>query len=101
MAFPKYSLEPTTDLVFLGVGCNTAQCRFYVLEDKLLKLEVILLEAIDNPSISFSQLEKLAENCTSISIAIPPASLHAHHMYRQIAAFKRSGGRKHYSIGPQ
>ena len=39
MAFPKCSLEPTTDLVFLGVGCDTAQRRFYVPEDKLRKLE--------------------------------------------------------------
>ena len=47
-AFPKCSLEPTTDLVFLGVGCNTAQRRFYIPEDKLLKLEAILRKAIDS-----------------------------------------------------
>ena len=28
-----------------------------------------------------------------MSVAVPPASLYIHHMYRQIAAFKRSGGR--------
>ena len=39
MAFPKCSLEPTTDLVFLGVRCDTAQRRFYVPEDKPRKLE--------------------------------------------------------------
>ena len=33
LAFPKYSLEPTSDLVFQGVGCDTAQRRFYVPED--------------------------------------------------------------------
>ena len=94
MAFPKFSLEPTTDLVFLGVGCDTAQRRFYVPEDKLRKLEAILRDAIDNRSISFSQLEKLAGKCTSMSVAVPPASLYTHNIYRNIAAFKRSGGRK-------
>ena len=68
MAFPKCSLEPTTDLVFLGVGCDTARHMFYVPEDKLLKLETILREAIYSRSISFSQLEKLAGKCTSMSV---------------------------------
>ena len=38
MVFPKCSLEPTTYLVFLGVGCDTVQRRFYMLWDKLRKL---------------------------------------------------------------
>ena len=55
MAFPKCSLEPTTDLVFLGIGCDTAQRRFYVVpERKLLKLQAILRETIDSRSISFN-----------------------------------------------
>ena len=83
MTFPKCSLEPTTDPISLGVGCDTAQRRLYVPEDNLLKLDVILLEAIDSRSISFKQLEKLAGKCTSISVAIPLASRYAHHMYRQ------------------
>ena len=93
-AFPKCSLEPTTHLVFLGVGCDTAQRRFYVPEDKLQKLEAILRDAIDSRSISFGQLEKLAGKCTSMSVAVPPASLYTHQMYCQIAAFKCSGSRK-------
>ena len=63
-------------------------------EDKLRKLEAILRDAVDSRSISFSQLEKLAGKCSSMSIAVPPASLYTHHMYHQIAAFKRSGDRK-------
>ena len=97
MAFPKCSLEPIIDLVFLGVGCDTAQRRFYVPEDKLRKLEAIRRDAIDSRSISFGQLEKLAGKCTSTYVAVPPASLHTHHMYRQIAAFRRSGSRKNLS----
>ena len=94
MAFPQCSLEPTTDLVFLGAGCDTAKRRFYVPEDKLRKLEATLRDAIDSRNISFSQLEKLAGTCASISVAIPPASLYTHHRYRQISVFKRSRGRK-------
>ena len=99
-AFPKCSLEPTPDLVFLGVGCDTAQRRFYVPENKLRKLKAILRDAIDNRSISFSQLEKLAGKCTSMSAAVPPASLCTHHIYRQVAAFKCSGSRKKLSSIP-
>ena len=97
MAFPKCSLEPTTDIVFLGVGCDTVQRRFYVPEDKLRKLEATLRDVTDSQSISFSQLEKLAGKCTSMPVAVPPVSLYTHHMYRQIATFKRSGGRKDLS----
>ena len=93
MAFLKCSLEPTTDLGFLGVGCDTAQRRFYLPEDKLRKLEAILRDANDSRTISFSQLEKLAGKCTGMSVAVPPASLYTHHRYRQIALIKRSGGR--------
>ena len=63
----------------------------------MLKLEAILREAIDSQSISFSQLETLAGKCTSMSVAVPSASLYTHHMYYQIAAFKRSGGRHNLS----
>ena len=66
-------------------------------EDKLRKLEAILRDAINSRSISFSQLEKLAGECTSMSVAVPPASRYTHHMYCQIAAFKRSGGRNNLS----
>ena len=83
MVFPKCSLEPTTDPISLGVGCDTAQRRLYVPEDKLLELEAILLEAIDSRGISFSELEKLAGKCTSMSVAVAPPSLYAHGVYRQ------------------
>ena len=94
MAFPKCPVEPTTDLVFLGVGCDTAQRRLDAPDDKLRKLEAILRDAIYSRSISFGQLDNLARKCTSISVAVPPVSLYTHHMYRQIAEFKRSGSRK-------
>ena len=45
MAFPNCSLEP--DRVFLGVGYDTAQRRFYVPEDKLRRLKAILRDAIE------------------------------------------------------
>ena len=90
MASPKYLPEPTTDRVFLGVGCDTTQHNFYVPGDKLRKLETILRDAIDSRSISLSQLKKLTGKCTSMSVAVPPASLYTHHMYRQIAVIERS-----------
>ena len=97
MAFPECSLEPTTDRVFLGVGCDTVQRKFYVPEDNLRKLEAILRGATNSQSISLSQLKKLTGKCISMAVAVPPASLYTHHMYRQIAVIKRSEGRKELS----
>ena len=97
MAFPKFSLEPITDLVFLGVGCDTAQRKFYVPENKLRKLEAILQEEIDSRSVSFSQLEKLAGKCTSMSVPSGTNGQPVHTPHVLPAAFKRSGGRTNLS----
>ena len=93
MSITKCVLEPTTRLVFLGIICDTEARRFEVPEGKLLKLEVILTAAITSGWISFVDLERLAGKCTSMSVAVPPASLYTYHMYKHIAKFRRTGGR--------
>ena len=84
MSIAKCVLEPTTRLVFLGIICDTEARRFEVLEDKLLKLEVIITTAITSGWISFVDLECLAGKCTSMSVTVPPASLYTYHMYKHI-----------------
>ena len=93
MSITKCVVEPTTRLVFLGIICDTEARRFEVPEGKLLKLEVILTAAITSGWISFVDLERLAGTCTSMSVAVPPASLYTYHMYKHIAKFRRTGGR--------
>ena len=92
MSITNCVLEPTTQLVFLSTICDT-KARFEVSEGKVLKLEVILTEAIPSGWISFVDLERLAGKCTSMSVAVPPPSLYAYHMYKHIAKFRRTGGR--------
>lgn len=94
ISISKRELEPTTRLVFLGILCASAQCRFEVPEEKLEKLEVILTDALTTGGITFRMLEKLAGKCTSMSVAVPVAALYTHHMYKHIALFLRTGGRK-------
>ena len=93
MSIAKCVLEPTTRLVFLGIICDTEAPRFEVPEGKLLKLEILFTVAITSEWISFVDLERLAGKCTSISVAVPPASLYTYHMYKYIAKFRRTGGR--------
>ena len=83
MALPKCFLEPTTGPISLGAVCDTAQRRLYVPEDRLLKLETILSEAMYRRSILFRLIDKLAGKWTSMSVAVQLASRYAHHMYRQ------------------
>eukprot|EP00904_Undaria_pinnatifida_P011838 jgi/Undpi1/7785/HiC_scaffold_23.g10258.m1 len=94
ISLPKCEIDPTTRLVFLGIICDTVACRFEAPQDKLEKLEVILTETVTSGAITFRTLEKLAGKCTSLSVAVPVAALYTHHMYRQIAKFQRTGGRK-------
>ena len=93
MSIIKCVLEPTTRLVFLGFICDTEARRFEVPGGKLLKLEVNLTAAITNGWISFVDLERLTGKCTSMSVAVPPASLYTYHMYKHIAKFRRKEGR--------
>ena len=86
-------LEPTTRLVFLGIICDTEARRFKVPEGRLLKLKVLLTAAITSGWISFVYLERLIGKCTSLSVAVPPASLYTYHMYEHIAKFRRTGDR--------
>ena len=94
ISLKKCELIPTTSLVFLGIICDSDNRRFEVPEDKLAKLEAILVDAIASESITFQMLEKLAGKCTSLSVAVPVAALYTHHMYKSIAVFQRRGGRK-------
>ena len=93
ISISKCELTPSTRLVFLGIICDTAQCRFEAPADKLEKLEHILSDAITSGAITFHMLEKLAGKCTSLSVAVPVAALYTHHMYKQFASFRRTGGR--------
>ena len=93
MSIGKCVLEPTTRLVLLGIICDSEVRRFKVPEDKLPKLEVILTAAITSGWISFVDLERLTGKCTSMSVAVPPASLYTHHMYKHIEKFRCTGGR--------
>ena len=73
-------LEPTTRLVFLGIIRDTEARRSEVLEDKLLKVEVILTAAITSGRIYFVDLEGLAGKCTIMSVSVPFSSLYTYHM---------------------
>ena len=93
MSIAKCVLKPTTRLVVLGIICDTETHRFKILEDNLLNLEVILMAAITSGWTSFVDLERLARKCTSVSVAVPLASLYTYHMYKHILTFCRMGGR--------
>ena len=93
MSIAKCVLEPTTRLVFLGIMLDTKARRFEVPEEKLLKLELVLTAAITSGWISFMDLERLAGKCTSMSVAVPLASLYTYHMYKHITEFRRTGGK--------
>ena len=93
MSIAKCVLEPTTWLVFLGIIYDTEARCFEVPEDKLLKLEVVLTTAITSGLISFVNIERMVGKYTSMSVAVPPASLYTYHMYKHIAKFRRTEGR--------
>ena len=93
ISISKCELTPSTRLVFLGIICDTVQCRFEAPSDKLEKLEHMLSDAVTSGAITFQMLEKLAGKCTSLSVAVPMAAFYTHHMYKQITSFQRTGDR--------
>ena len=76
MSLKTCSTRPSAHLIFLGIVCRTDRRRFEAPETKMENLETLLKEAIQNRSITFHDLEKMAGKCTSISTADPPASLY-------------------------
>ena len=93
MSIAKCVLEPTTRLVSLSIVFDTEARPFEVPEGKLLKLEVLLTAAVTSGWISFVDLERLVGKCTSMSVAVQPASLYTYHMYKDVAKFRCAGGR--------
>ena len=90
-AFPKCSFEPTTDLISLGVGCDTAQRRLYVPEDKLLKSEASIWDGwqpkymVQLIRVTGREMyEDVRSGTTGQLVRAPRVPLGA--------AFKRSGG---------
>ena len=65
ISISKCELTPSTRLVFLGIICDTIQCRFEAPADKLEKLEHMLSDAVTSGAITFQMLVKLAGKCTS------------------------------------
>lgn len=54
-------------------------------ESKLEKLEALINDALDDGCILSTNLEKSAEKCISISVAVTPASLYTYIMHKNIA----------------
>ena len=90
MILKKCTIWPSTRPIFLGIVCDTDRRRFEVPETKMRKLETLLKEAIQSRFITFYDLEKLAGKCTSMSVAVPPASLYTYHMYKKISQYQRA-----------
>ena len=94
MSIAKCELEPTTNIIFLGVQSDSIAQRFSIPEEKLDKLEALITKAVKDGKIAFPTLEKVAGKCTSMSVACPAALLYTHFMYKEIAKFQRSGGKR-------
>ena len=84
MSIAKCELEPTTNIIFLGVQSDSIAQRFSIPEEKLDKLEVLITNAVKDGKIAFPTLEKVAGKCTSMSVACPAALLYTHFMYKEM-----------------
>ena len=60
-------------------------------EDKLSKSEAIITVDLEAGLMTFAMPERLAGKNTSMTVAVPAASLYMFHMYKQIGQFQRTG----------
>lgn len=79
---------------FGNITRDTVLRQYGVPEDKLVKIEKVLREAVTSNIILLATLEKIVGKCTSMSVAVPAASLYTHSMYIQIAKCKKTGDRE-------
>ena len=89
MSIKTCALVSATPVVHLGIVCDSDLCQFEVPGDKLAKLQAIIAGALEAGMIMFAMSKKLAGKCTSMTVAVPAASLYTFHMYKQIGKFQR------------
>ena len=91
----KCELAPSTRLVFLGIFCNTVQCRFEAPADKLENLEYIHSNAIISGAITFQMLESSQANARAYQSLFPWLPYTRTTYTSKLRVFQRTGGRHH------
>lgn len=88
---PKYDLRLSRIQPYLGSLCNSSTTSFWILENKLQTLHVLIHAVVEHGSFNMQMLEKIASKCDNMSVAgIPPASMWTHDM---LAAIANANGR--------
>ena len=75
MSVKKYVLVPATRMVYLGIACHSDLRQFELPEDKLAKLQAINTVDLEAGMITFAMFEKLPAKCTSMTVAMPAATV--------------------------
>ena len=65
--------KSTTLIKYLGIMCDSAEGKFYVLSDKVDKLVALIATVLEEGKLTFKVLEKIVGKCRSMSIAVPCA----------------------------
>ena len=72
----KCIFEPVTRIPYLGIECDTKNLMFWVPEEKMKKLVMLIQEILETGISNFVQLEKVVGKCRSMSVAVPAAALY-------------------------
>lgn len=87
------STQPTV-LQYLGIVCDSGTMSFTIPQEKLKKIHQLLQTALDVGGLSYRTLQRVADKCLSMTVAIRPASVWANAMFATLAAMDKAGSRR-------
>lgn len=89
----KCDIRPSRVQKYLGIECDSLEAAFRIPAEKLQKMQSLVRSALDTGYVTIQTLERIAGKCTSMAVAIRPASLWTHCMFSQLARKSARGDR--------
>ena len=81
----KSVLRPVQVIRYLGIMIDSFHTKFYIPEDRVDNLLVLINKVLENNSGSIKQIESIVGKCRSMSIAVPAAKLYTRAQYAHLA----------------
>eukprot|EP00752_Nemacystus_decipiens_P013894 g12334.t1 len=86
----KCDWRPTRVQKYLGILCDSGTATFRIPQEKLDVVHSLLTEALENRTVAFRTLQRIAGKVTSMTVAIRPGSLYTQAMFAALAMLEKT-----------
>ena len=83
----KCDWRPTRVQEYLSILCDSGTATLRVPQEKLDVVRTLLTEALENRTVAFKTLQRIAGKVTRMTVAIRPASLYTQAMFAALVSY--------------